>query len=282
MTLIITAGLASWSGCGPGPCPPTTQGLVRPSAAGLDARLDYSDLASVLAASVNTKGELDDFELRQVLDALERQLALLGIVGPSSTPVMFSSTSDRLAYWYNARMVVGLKLVAMNRPWEIPGRTDANLPPALPLEAFDCQSVWLDGKQMSLGGIDAILAGFGDWRIAVAAPGVRADRAPLPARPFGGEDIDERIDQRIDAYFASDERFQIDHEYRRVLVRPHLWPFRQEMIDAYNRTYHTHGATMLSALLPYVKGSALRRLQDAVGYEWTPAPPRQDLVLQWP
>jgi hypothetical protein len=277
-------------GCTAPTCPPT-RGLIRPPAAGIAPSASYEDLAAVLAAVVDGQGQIDDFELRQITDRLDRQLAVLAVIGPGSTPPLFPTEEDRLAYWYNARAAWSLKLVALNRPWEL-GRLpsegdedvedDPNAPPRLPLRAFDCQAFWIDGRQMSLRGLDAILAGDGDWRTLVAAPGALVDRAALPDRPFSAADIRPRIAERLVAYLDDDLRFEIDHEYRKVLVRPHVWRYRDGLVTAWNRRFATRGGTMQSALLPYLTGSAERRLQDAVGYGWTVEPPRMRLALRWP
>ena len=63
-----------------------------------------------------------------------------------------------------------------------------------------------------------------------------------------------------------EQRFVIDIERKRILVPPVLWQYRSRLIEAHHKTYATRGANLTTVLLPFVEGSAHRRLQDAIGY----------------
>ena len=44
--------------------------------------------------------------------------------------------------------------------------------------------------------IDEILAGYDDWRVLVASPGVTFSRSRLPEKPFSSDDLRQRIARR--------------------------------------------------------------------------------------
>jgi len=48
------------------------------------------------------------------------------------------------------------------------------------------------------------------------------------------------------------------------------------------RTYGAEAATLITALLPHVRGAALRRLQDAIGYRAIEAPREETLAIVAP
>ena len=230
--------------------------------------LGYDDLAVVLKAAVAEQGLLIPDALRKRADALDRQLRLLAAAGPASTPEQFTSRDDVLAYWYNARAAWSMKLaLACNCPTEFQRSelTDRLFP--------------LDGRKMSLDMIDHELSSDGDWRVVVAAPGVTLTRARLPDRPFSGKDIRPRIVEGVSQFVDDDRRFVIDMASQRVIVPRVIWQFRQRLLAEYRADFGGEGEGLLTALLPYVTGSAHRRLQDAIGYRLVPAAGTMPIAL---
>ncbi len=253
--LILAAALAAaiLSGCGSEPRP--LQPIVL-DANGVLPRVDYTDLDAVLERAVNKDGLVDAFDANIVASRLDQQLKRLAITGPTATPILFPTAEDRLAYWYNARAAWSIKLAML-----------ANCPQDLPAASLEGRAVPLDGRSMTLEQIDAILSQDADWRIAVAAPSVRMNRPPLPAKSFAAADVRPQAASRVSAYVADDKRFNIDIENRVVYFPSVMWRFRQQLIDQYNATYHTTGATQLvTAMLPLFEGLPQRRLQGAMGF----------------
>ena len=252
LPVIAAAGCAC-----PEPCKPITLDVH-----GVAPAVDYRPLARVLARGVKPNGLAKaDFFLAGHVDALDAQLRLLAVTGPSATPELFPTAEAALAYWYNARAAWAIKLlVAEGCPREIRRARlcDRRFP--------------LDGRVMTLRQIDAILAEDGDFRTAVSSPGVTTLRARLPGKPFAAEGIREEVAVRFSAFLDDAMRFAIDIRQERILVPPVLWQFRQRLVEAHNAAYGTRGATLRTALLAYVTGSPHRRLQDAVGYRLVEAP----------
>jgi hypothetical protein len=131
---------------------------------------------------------------------------------------------------------------------------------------------------MTLREIDALLAHEG-WQALVAAPDVLAQRAGLPADPFSAQDVRRRIAERLNEFVDDDGRVFLDVENRQLVFPPVLWQYRRQLLEQHRKDYGAAGATFTTALLPYVGGSAHRRLQEAVGYPCRPAAPSRALAV---
>jgi len=241
--------------------------------AGATPEVSYDDLAAVLKVAFgddkDKRGFLVGDELKRVSDRLDAQLKRLAITGPTVTPALLPAPADRLAYWYNARTAWAIKLVLL-----------AECPRALPRRLLETRPFPLDGRTMTLEQIDAILAEDADWRVAVAAPSVRRHRARLPAAPFSPKTVRDGIANRFHEYVADYERFIIDVERRQIVCHPLLWRVRERLIAEHHRKYRTEGATLTTALLPYVTGSGRRRLQDAIGYRCAAGKWADDVICE--
>lgn len=235
---------------------------------GIKPEVNYDDLAGVLQAVVQQKGFVDPTALARCTDRLDAQVKRLAITGPTSTAELFPTAAEELAYWYNARAAWTMKLVLL-----------ADRPRTLQPAALETRPIPLDGRMMTLKKIDAILLAQNNWLAVVAAPGIRLQRAALPQKPFTGADVHRRILSRVNEFVDDEKRFVIDIENKRILIPPVLWRLRKRLIGDYNRTYGTKGATLATALGPYLSGSARRRLEDAIGYACFPAPFKPTLAV---
>ena len=131
---------------------------------------------------------------------------------------------------------------------------------------------------MTLEDIDAILARDADWRALAAAPCVKLTRARLPRSPFTAAGIRERIAERLSDFVDDERRFVIDRRERVIRVPPVIWRYRDRLIAEHNAGCRTCEATLATALLPYTRGSAHRRLQDAVGLRCVRAPETDEIA----
>ena len=233
---------------------------VRLDLGGVKPAVDYGDLAAVLKEAVRGGGRVEPVALKRVAARLDAQVKRLAVTGPQATPQLFAAEEDRLAYWYNARAAWALALALRN-----------DCPAKLPTAALEVCPFPLDGRQMTLDGIDAILVKDDDWRVVVAAPGIRQDRARLPAQPLSAKDVRQRIARRLSELVDDQSRFEIDQEQKVLRVPPVLWAVRHRVIAARRRKYGATGPTFITALLEYVTDSAHRRLQDVIGLRCVPA-----------
>ncbi len=253
----------------------TPLGPVVFDTAGAVPAVDYSDLAAVLENSFVTKRDLQKYRLidpeaaAESADRLDAQLKRLAVTGPTVTPKLFPTAEAKLAYWYNARAAWALKLAMLRK-----------FPRHLTHDDFYARRFPLDGRQMTLKEIDEILAADSDWRTLVAGPCVTLQRACLPAEPFDAKDIRKRIAERLGEFIDDEKRFVISVGRKQVLVPPVLWRRRDMLIKTHEDASGTEGATLTTALLPYVTGSAHRRLQNAVGYRCVAAPGAHDVAIR--
>lgn len=254
--------LLSWSiaavslavGCA---APPATP--IELDTSGVAPVVDYSHLAAVLRQAVDPNGQVLPELLERCSDRLDAQLRILAVTGPAATPALFKTDDDRLAYWYNASAAWSMKLAMLARfPEEMTSRELYHRP--LPL----------DGRRMSLHDIRKVLQQDADFRVALLRPGVSVQSGPLPATPMAGADVRKRIDETFNRYMADEKRMVIDVDAREVRFPPGLWRVRERLIAAYRDRYGAKDVALTTALMPYVHGVAMRRLQDAVGYRELP------------
>jgi hypothetical protein len=231
--------------------------------AGVAASTDTGELAVVLTRCLTSDGSIIPEALNNQRDKLNVQLKRFVVTGPSASPGLFADEDAAIAFWYNARTAWSLKLAM-----------ETAFPQEICPEQIRELYFPLDGKTMTLSQIDSILGKYA-WQAQVAAPGACLDRAHLPKRPFTAGDVRGRIVKRLNSFINDPRRFVVDVQHKRVLVAPILWQHRQEIIDQYDSGYGTKGANLLTALIPHVSGSALRRIQDAIGYETVPMTERE-------
>ncbi len=228
--------------------------------------VEVADLAAVLSGAfdadrgVRRYGLIMPHAVARRSERLSAQLDRLARTGPTAAPERFADPAERLAYWYNARAAAALRLLEQ-----------AGFPKDLDGNDFYRRAVRIDGRELTLADIDAILLAEGGWRTVVAAPGVLLQRARLPERPFTAADVRERIAGRLSEFIDDDKRFVIDLPAREIQAPPVLWRFAEEIVRSHEERYRTSGATLPTALLPFVAGSGQRRLQDAIGYACVPA-----------
>lgn len=254
---------ALFAGCAP-PAP------IVLDAEGVRPSLDVRDLAAVLDAAVDESGRVEIAELQAHADRLDAQLRRWVVTGPRSTPTLFPTPEHVVAYWYNARAAWALKIALA-----------CDCPATLRGEQMEHREFVIDGRTMTLAKIDDLLAADG-WRTLVASPGLRVTRARMPCEPFQPEGIRRAIRQRFEEFLDDEERFVIDVQSRQVRVPPVLARFSPSLIADYERRYGATGATLTTALLPHTSSSAQRRLQDAIGYAVSPAPPGKFLLTTKP
>ncbi len=227
--------------------------------------VDYGELSSIL-----TRESFIDPDSKYLLlgstaeisNQLQPLLKRLAVTGPTVTPKLFASRSDRLAYWYNARVAWSLYLVRQSC---VDNKVD--------MARFAGTRFPLDGRPMTLADIDSTLRKSFTWQAAAVAPSLRTDRLVLPKLAFSADKVDEAVVKRLSEYVDDSQRFKIDIARQQISVPEAIWLHRDEIISDYERSYGTKGANLLTALLSHVSGSAHRRLQDAVGYRVVKAKP---------
>ena len=279
MTVTILAGAASIIGCNPKP----TQRALNPitiKTKNATARVDYSGLDTILKAAVKPDGEILPEKLRDNAKMLEGQLLLMTLAGPKTRADLFKNEHAKLNYWYNARAAWSLRLMLTFSKERL--ETDKTKisedtiwifnDDGTPLETFNNRSFPIDGRSMTLALLDELLIEQFGFKAAIGAPGISPLRAAIPPKSFDANDSAKLIDERFGRLIDDEKRFVIDTPTRRILVPSILWRFREQIQTEHREKYGALGANLTTALLPLVKLSPHRRLQDAVGYTCIEAP----------
>ncbi len=274
--VLVAAAIGLSAGCdSAGKSTPITPAPTGPVE--LDVRadrtvVDFSDLAEVLDEAVTDEGLVDRYRLPVMIDRLNRQLALLEVTGPRSTPQLLDGEDAQLAWWLNARAAWCLWLLH-----------DAGMPKRVEAAAIYDRAVPIDNQRLTLRQIDSMVADRFGWQAALAVPGATCHAGRMIREPFTRHDVDRRVRARWVERIDDPDRFLIDVLERKLRVPSPLWRYRQQLIWNHQKRYGTPEPTLITALLPLVEGSPRRRLHEAVGYEPVEHPPEGpvDVFRRW-
>jgi len=259
-------------------------------------KVDYSGLAAVLKAGVGPGGKLLPEKLKANAKMLEGQLMLMAVAGPKTRADLFAGEHSKLNYWYNARAAWSLRLMLTFSRERLEAETKASkadkeetgeadrwkiTDDGVSIEEFRNRSFPIDGRSMTLALMDSLIVEEFGFKAVVGEPGVSPVRAEIPTKPFNANNVAKLIDERFNGFLDDESRFVIDAASKRILVPPVLWQFRERLIADHRQKYRVTGASLTTALLPHVRLSPHRRLQDAVGYKCIAAPqPKVPLIIK--
>ncbi|MHC4955877.1 MAG: DUF547 domain-containing protein [Planctomycetota bacterium] len=159
----------------------------------------YDDWAAVLSRSVNDQGRVDYDGLLRERGQLDQFVAMLGDVGPGTTPDLFPTDEDRLAYWINAYNAVTLHQIVHRWPVESVGDMQAKF--------FFWTRYRVDGKKRSLLSIEnsIIRKRFDEPRIHFAVNCGSLGCPQLPREPFLPKRLEAQL-ARETSKFLGDKR----------------------------------------------------------------------------
>jgi hypothetical protein len=288
LTAAFLAIAISLTGCGR-PKPDHEFQPITLKAAETGGNVNYSGLDAVLKVAIGPGGEIRPGELKDNEKMLEGQLMLMTVTGPKTKPDLFKDERSKLNYWYNARAAWSLRLiltfsrelleadkeeVSESQRWEIADNKT-------PVKDFNNRPFPIDGRSMTLALMDSLIIDQFGFKAVVGAPGMSPLRAVIPTKSFDADDTAKLIDERFNKFIDNESRFAIDVKSQQILVPPVLWRFKDRIIADHQEKYQTTGANLTTALLPHVRLSPHRRLQDAIGYKCTKAPePKTPLIVK--
>jgi hypothetical protein len=159
-------------------------------------RFDPADWATVLRLHVDGEGRVDYEGLLAAREPLQRYLALIGEVGPTTRPGLFPDDDARLAYWINAYNAATLHQVL--RRWPIESVIDHKL------SFFVLTRYRVDGRSLSLYSIenDIVRGQFGDPRIHFALNCASVGCPRLPAEPFVADRLQEQLERETKRFLG--------------------------------------------------------------------------------
>ena len=208
----------------------------------------YDDWQAVLESYVDDRGFVDYDGLREDRAALDRFLEQLRAHGPQSTPDLFPSREDQLAYYINAynalvfEGVLGLDADA-STVWGF-SKTGYGF--------FVKMKVELDGQKMSLKKLedDLVREGFKDPRIHAALNCASADCPRLPREPFLPESLDQQLEAAMREFVSEERNCSIDVEAGTVTLSKIFDWFRKDFED-YPRPLGQGGGELLNYVNRY-------------------------------
>src|SRR5690606_10457462 len=117
----------------------------------------------------------------------------------------------------------------------------------------------IDGRRLSLLGIDAELRTFEDGRLYAAVH--RAMRAREIAPPFVADDLDDRLSAATRAFIADPDGVHVSVSYQHVCLSPRSW-FYASAFEAHARRLGA-GDTVLDFLIAHAGPLERRPLIEA-------------------
>lgn len=246
--------------------------VVHESSGEFAQQLDWSDWGLVLNRSVVE----DRVNYKKILadpEPLERSLAMIAKVGPVSTPKMFPTDADRLAYFINCyNMTIVRSVIGLAQGNTIPVKAPPDLATRF-LYRVD-GAIWspaeLREKAIELAG--------DDWRVWFALCDGRRSGPPLHPRPMLGDLLDGQLTfvTRMALYAPNVVTIEIEAE-RRLLLWRRLYEIKDRMIADYERRMGTSHATIINALGEWSNRRRREYLNTAIGYIVAPQPIDNDI-----
>lgn len=165
---------------------------------------DYAEWTFITTTYVNDKGAVDYPKLLADRARLDRFVALLALVGPTTRPELFASAEQKLAYYINAYNALTMFNV-VNRYPTIQQVVDNQL------SFFVTTKFKLDGAETNLYDLEnkTVRPTFQDSRVHFALNCASGGCPVLPNEPFLPETLQAQLDR---------ERTEFLHESRNVAV----------------------------------------------------------------
>jgi hypothetical protein len=220
-----------------------------------------ADWATVLRENVK-EGLVDYDHLSRRREALDRFIALISVVGPSSTPGLFPTTNHRIAYRINAYNAQVLNIVLSRNPKETIHEVGAP-------DFRRGYRFRVDGQQSTLAQLEAaLLEDSGqDVRIFFTLSEAAMGGPDLSNQPYRVEALERELTHAVRTGLARASILQVNHENRKLLVWLRILSNQEEFIKFHQRQFRTRGSTLLSALLELSDDRRRSLLNTAVGYQ---------------
>jgi hypothetical protein len=169
--------------------------------------------SEVLMENVTAEGDVDFIRLRATPKRLNDYLDQLAAVSPDSTPDLFPSWQDRLAYWLNAHNALALRLALNAYPAK-------NL--KLAKEFWTEKRYRLGGTLWNLEGIESrLVQEFSEWpQFAWAVSDMTVDTPPLLPEAYHAERLLKQMERQRERGLLATYQFQWAPDGCAVLYLP--------------------------------------------------------------
>lgn len=198
--IAIALGLTSMLFCPSVAAPPANRSLEAWQA----------EWTQVLQRHVDTKGRVDFSGLMGDRTGLEDVVKFVREVDPASTPALFPTAADRLAYYidaYNALAMDGVLDAGVPERFDWLGR----------LRFFYLQKFVVGGRSISLYSLEnEVIRPMGDPRVHFALNCMSVSCPRLPRTAFTAEGLDRELDTAAREFINEDRNVHVDREARVV------------------------------------------------------------------
>jgi hypothetical protein len=222
---------------------------------------DDSDWAAVLRENVKD-GLVDYDHLAGHRQALDRFVAHISVVGPDSTPSLFTAGPDRVAYWINAYNALVLYAVLGDYPTDTMYGLDHD-------HIEHDHRFTVDGRRVVLRDlVDRMqIESRGDVRIEFALCGAAVGSPPLAPLPYRAETLENQLARVAHDLVDNEQLVRVDHAQRKLLLGQDLIDALDRLVSYYERRTGAQRARPLNALMSFTPSSDKRQvLNRAVGY----------------
>ncbi|MBP9142862.1 MAG: DUF547 domain-containing protein [Thermoanaerobaculia bacterium] len=193
------------------------------------AEFPHADWTAVLERFVDEGGRVDYAGLAGDRGVLDRYLGSLAQESPDSTPALFPTRADELAYWlnaYNALVVAGV----LDRGVETPSVWGDGL---FGIGFFTVRRATLGGRRMSLKGLEdeQVRERFHDPRVHAALNCASVGCPRLPRRAFAGATLQAELDAAMREFVSDERNCRIDTAARTVWLSKIFDWFDDDFLD---------------------------------------------------
>lgn len=212
------------------------------------ASFSHADWTAVLQRSVDDRGRVDYAALARDRTTLDRYLASLERVSPDSSPGLFATRADQLAYWinaYNAAVIAGV----LDRGVDTPSVWGDGF---FGIGFFTVDRARLGGRRMSLKALedDIVRARFRDPRVHAALNCASIGCPRLPRRAFEGATLDADLDAAMREFVAEARNCRVDLAARTVWLSKIFDWFEDDFVGFENER-GTAGPTVIDYVNRY-------------------------------
>ncbi len=231
----------------------------------------YDALDALLSKHVTPDGMVDYRKLSES-EVLGHLIRWFGSYGPITTPSLFTTEREALAYYLNAYNTLVLWGVVNNWPLEsVMDVPDTGLLSVKPGQGFFVSLRFvLDGSWINLYDLEnTIIRGFGDARIHAAINCASLSCPKLQQTSFRADSLDRTLTAATEDMIATLDHVEIMEEEELILASP--------IFDWFREDFEGDGETLIGFWENYARGNTARALAKAresnyqvrfVSYDW--------------